>query len=78
MQAQSQVVNLSASSYYVPHFSSMRYRNYGAAVTEASSSRLLELISLVLLLKLNWCYSGKHGGDKAVMLKHASSCRLLQ
>ena len=49
MQAQSQAVNLSASSYYVPHFSSMRYRNYGAAVTEASSSRLLGLISLVLL-----------------------------
>ena len=63
MQAQSQAVSLSASSYYVPHFSSMRYLNYGAAVSEASSSRLLELISLVLLLKLNWCYSGKHGGD---------------
>ncbi|RVW66449.1 Abscisic-aldehyde oxidase [Vitis vinifera] len=32
MQAQSQAVNLSASSYYVPDFSSMKYLNYGAAV----------------------------------------------
>ncbi|RVW59068.1 Abscisic-aldehyde oxidase [Vitis vinifera] len=32
LQAQSQAVNLSASSYYVPDFSSMRYLNYGAAV----------------------------------------------
>ena len=40
IQAQSQAVNLSASSYYVPDFSSMRYLNYGAAVSEASFSRL--------------------------------------
>ncbi|RVW59089.1 Abscisic-aldehyde oxidase [Vitis vinifera] len=32
MQAQSQAVNLSASSYYVPDFSSFQYLNYGAAV----------------------------------------------
>lgn len=33
---QGQLVNLSASSLYVPDFSSMRYLNYGAAVSEAS------------------------------------------
>ncbi|RVW59079.1 Abscisic-aldehyde oxidase [Vitis vinifera] len=32
LQAQSQAVNLSASSYYVPDFSSFQYLNYGAAV----------------------------------------------
>lgn len=29
-----QAVNLSASSYFVPDFSSMQYLNYGAAVSE--------------------------------------------
>ncbi|XP_057956524.1 abscisic-aldehyde oxidase-like isoform X2 [Malania oleifera] len=33
-QANLTAVNLSASSYYVPDFSSMRYLNYGAAVSE--------------------------------------------
>ncbi|OVA00877.1 Aldehyde oxidase/xanthine dehydrogenase [Macleaya cordata] len=34
VQAHLQSVNLSASDYYVPEFSSMRYLNYGAAVSE--------------------------------------------
>lgn len=34
MQANLQSVNLSASSYFVPKFTSMRYINYGAAVSE--------------------------------------------
>lgn len=33
-QAQMQSVNLSAHSYYVPDFTSMKYLNYGAAVSE--------------------------------------------
>ncbi|KAK9279145.1 hypothetical protein L1049_012822 [Liquidambar formosana] len=33
-QAHMQAVNLSASSYYVPDLSSMKYLNYGAAVSE--------------------------------------------
>ncbi|XP_034674780.1 abscisic-aldehyde oxidase-like [Vitis riparia] len=40
LQAQSQAVNLSASSYYVPDFSSMRYLNYGAAVSEVEVNLL--------------------------------------
>ncbi|RVW19333.1 Abscisic-aldehyde oxidase [Vitis vinifera] len=38
LQAQSQAVNLSASSYYVPDFSSFQYLNYGAAVSGGKSS----------------------------------------
>ncbi|XP_019052094.1 PREDICTED: indole-3-acetaldehyde oxidase-like isoform X2 [Nelumbo nucifera] len=34
LQANLQAVNLSASSYYVPEFASMKYLNYGAAVSE--------------------------------------------
>ncbi|KAK3021251.1 hypothetical protein RJ639_047523 [Escallonia herrerae] len=34
LQAHQQAVNLSASSYFVPEFSSMQYLNYGAAVSE--------------------------------------------
>ncbi|PSS09429.1 Indole-3-acetaldehyde oxidase [Actinidia chinensis var. chinensis] len=34
LQAHSQAVNLSTSSYYVPDFTSMHYLNYGAAVSE--------------------------------------------
>uniref|UniRef100_A0A0V0IN32 Putative ovule protein n=1 Tax=Solanum chacoense TaxID=4108 RepID=A0A0V0IN32_SOLCH len=33
-QAKFQAINLSANSYYVPEFSSMKYLNYGAAVSE--------------------------------------------
>lgn len=40
LQAQSQAVNLSASSYYVPDFSSMKYLNYGAAVSEVEVNLL--------------------------------------
>lgn len=40
LQANSQSVNLSASSYFVPEFSSMRYINYGAAVTEVEVNLL--------------------------------------
>lgn len=31
-----QAVNLSASSFFVPSYNSMKYINYGAAVSEAS------------------------------------------
>ncbi|GMG98378.1 hypothetical protein Nepgr_000218 [Nepenthes gracilis] len=34
LQAYAQAVNLSASTFYVPNFTSMRYLNYGAAVSE--------------------------------------------
>nr|UEN74745.1 abscisic-aldehyde oxidase [Silybum marianum] len=40
LQANFQSVNLSASSYFVPEFSSMRYINYGAAVTEVEINLL--------------------------------------
>ncbi|WKA11528.1 hypothetical protein VitviT2T_029019 [Vitis vinifera] len=40
LQAQSQAVNLSASSYYVPDFSSFQYLNYGAAVSEVEVNLL--------------------------------------
>ncbi|KAJ7960370.1 putative Aldehyde oxidase [Quillaja saponaria] len=40
LQAYSQAVNLSSSSLYVPDFSSMRYINYGAAVSEAKVNLL--------------------------------------
>ncbi|KAK6802672.1 hypothetical protein RDI58_000455 [Solanum bulbocastanum] len=33
-QAKFQAINLSANSYYLPEFSSMKYLNYGAAVSE--------------------------------------------
>ncbi|CBI24416.3 unnamed protein product, partial [Vitis vinifera] len=45
LQAQSQAVNLSASSYYVPDFSSMKYLNYGAAVSEAMSQVEVNLLT---------------------------------
>lgn len=37
LQANLQAVNLSVNSLYVPDFVSMRYLNYGAAVSEASA-----------------------------------------
>ncbi|KAL5763621.1 hypothetical protein ACOSP7_015973 [Xanthoceras sorbifolium] len=40
MQAYLQVVNLSASSFYVPDLTSMNYLNYGAAVSEAKVNLL--------------------------------------
>ncbi|KAK1394503.1 indole-3-acetaldehyde oxidase-like [Heracleum sosnowskyi] len=40
LQAYRQAVNLSASSYFVPDFSSMQYLNYGAAVSEVEINTL--------------------------------------
>lgn len=40
LQAQLQAVNLSASSYYVPDFTSMKYLNYGVAVSEVEVNLL--------------------------------------
>lgn len=39
VQANKEAVNLSVNSMYVPDFVSMRYLNYGAAVSEASALR---------------------------------------
>lgn len=39
-QAYLQAVNMSASSYYVPEFTSMKYLNYGAAVSEVEVNLL--------------------------------------
>lgn len=39
-QAQLQAVNLAANSYFAPDFSSMRYLNYGAAVSEVEINLL--------------------------------------
>ncbi|KAK2967332.1 hypothetical protein RJ640_000354 [Escallonia rubra] len=40
LQAHLQAVNLSASSYFVPDFTSMEYLNYGAAVSEVEVNLL--------------------------------------
>ncbi|KAI3687836.1 hypothetical protein L1987_81539 [Smallanthus sonchifolius] len=40
MQAHMQSINLSASSFFVPEFTSMRYINYGAAVSEVEVNLL--------------------------------------
>ncbi|KAI3988518.1 hypothetical protein MKX01_026332 [Papaver californicum] len=47
VQAHLQSVNLSASTYYVPDFSSMRYLNYGAAVSEVEIDLLTGATSIL-------------------------------
>lgn len=55
VQAYFQSVNLSANSLYVPEFASMKYLNYGAAVSEASSFMISFLLfSSVLKVKLSF------------------------
>ncbi|KAI3871369.1 hypothetical protein MKW92_031472 [Papaver armeniacum] len=47
VQAHIQSVNLSACTYYVPDFSSMRYLNYGAAVSEVEIDLLTGATSIL-------------------------------
>ncbi|RZC78957.1 hypothetical protein C5167_003225 [Papaver somniferum] len=47
VQAHLQSVNLCASTYYVPDFSSMRYLNYGAAVSEVEIDLLTGATSIL-------------------------------
>ena len=52
IQASLEAVNLSASSYYVPDFASMKYLNYGAAVSEASLCLTVFILFLCILVLL--------------------------
>nr|DAD29083.1 TPA_asm: hypothetical protein HUJ06_030551 [Nelumbo nucifera] len=47
LQANLQAVNLSASAYYVPEFTPMRYLNYGAAVSEVEIDLLTGATSIL-------------------------------